>query len=44
VRALWRQFVEHRIKGRARKVFAAVRERIEADGAKRHASDSWPHR
>jgi hypothetical protein len=44
VRALWRPFVEHRIKGQARKVFAAVRERIEADGAKRHPSDSWPHR
>jgi hypothetical protein len=29
VRALWRPFVEHRIKGSAKKVFVGVRERIE---------------
>ena len=32
VRALWRPFVEHRIKGQARKVFTDVRERIERRG------------
>ncbi|PWT81292.1 MAG: hypothetical protein C5B57_10775 [Blastocatellia bacterium] len=32
VRALWRPLVEHRIKGQAKKVFAAARERIERHG------------
>jgi hypothetical protein len=32
VRALWRPFVEHRIKGQAKKVFSVARERIESHG------------
>jgi hypothetical protein len=32
VRALWRPFVEHRIRGQAKKVFSVVRERIERNG------------
>jgi hypothetical protein len=33
LRGLWRPFVEHRVKGQAKRVFADVRERIERRGA-----------
>jgi hypothetical protein len=33
VRALWRPFVEYRVKSQAKKVFATVRDRLERDGA-----------
>jgi hypothetical protein len=32
IRALWRPFVEYRVKSQAKKVFADVRERLERPG------------
>ena len=33
IRAFWRPLVEYRVKSQARKVFAAVRDRLEQNGA-----------
>jgi len=38
VRALWRPFVEYRIKSQAKSVFAAVRDRIERAGTETAAA------